>query len=152
MKNPQYSFIRVKDYWIAIKFIHMTRNHLLFNFDKCRKAENEDSLQMWIGSYNKRLVALPRFFKGLQYTNIDDPKRRNRLSAIGRKSDCIIGIRHIKRKLIAVTSLVIYGHSKTIYHSKNGYKQTGPLPSYNVKRPLSTSSIDIELEDKRYCV
>jgi hypothetical protein len=76
----------------------MTRNHLLCNLDKCRKAENEDPLHKWIGSYNTRLVALPRFFKGLQYPNIDDPKRRNGLSAMGRKSDCIIGIRHLKRK------------------------------------------------------
>ena len=74
MKNPQYSFIRVKDYWIAIKFIHMTRNHLLFNFDKCRKAENEDSLQMWIGSYNTRLVALPRFSKGYNILTLTTQK------------------------------------------------------------------------------
>jgi hypothetical protein len=97
----------------------MTRDHVLCSLDKCRKAENEDPLHKWIGSYNTRLVALPRFFNGLHYPNIDDPKRRMGLSAIGRKSDCIIGIRHLKRKEIAVTSLVIYGHSKTIYHSKN---------------------------------
>ena len=78
----------------------MTRDHVLCNFDKCRKAENEDPLHKWIGSYNTRLVALPRFFNGLHYPNIDDPKRRMGLSAIaiGRKSDCIIGIRHLNRK------------------------------------------------------
>ena len=41
----------------------MTRNHLLCNFDRCRKSENEDLLQKWISSYNTRLVALPRFFQ-----------------------------------------------------------------------------------------
>jgi hypothetical protein len=62
----------------------MTRDHVLCYLDKCRKAENEDLLHKWIGSYNTRLVALPRFFKWLRYPNIDDPKRRNGLSAIGR--------------------------------------------------------------------
>ena len=78
----------------------MTRDHVLCIFDKCLKAENEDPLHKWIGSYNTRLVALPRFFNGLHYPNIDDPKRRMGLSAIaiGRKSDCIIGIKHLNRK------------------------------------------------------
>jgi hypothetical protein len=40
----------------------------------------------------------PVFFNGLHYPNIDDPKRRMGLSAIGRKSDCIIGVRHLNRK------------------------------------------------------
>jgi hypothetical protein len=55
-----------------------------------------------------------------------------------------------REKRLPVTSLVIYGHSKTITIPKMGYKQTGPLLSYNVKRPISTSSRDIDLGDKRY--
>jgi integrase/recombinase XerD len=79
----------------------MTRDDLLSYLDKCRKPENEDPLHKWIGTYNTKLVVLSRFFKWLHYPNIDDPKRRNYLCALERKPDCIMGIRHLKRKEIS---------------------------------------------------
>jgi integrase/recombinase XerD len=86
---------------IAKKFIDMTRDDLLSYLDKCRKPENEDPLHKWIGSYNTKLIVLSRFFKWLHYPNVDDPKRRNELSALERKPDCITGIRRLKRKEIS---------------------------------------------------
>jgi integrase/recombinase XerD len=86
---------------IAKKFIDMTRDDLLSYLDKCRKPDNEDPLHQWIGSYNTKRVVLSRFFKWLHYPEVDDPKRRNELSALGRKPDCIMGIRHLKRKEIS---------------------------------------------------
>jgi hypothetical protein len=52
----------------------MTRNHLLCNLDKCRKAENEGPLHKWIGSYNTRLVALPCFSKGYNILTLTTQK------------------------------------------------------------------------------
>jgi integrase/recombinase XerD len=86
---------------IAKKFIDMTRDDLLSYLDKCRKLENEDPLHKWIGSYNTKLVVLSRFFKWLHYPDVDDPKRRNELSALERKPDCIMGIKRLKRKEIS---------------------------------------------------
>jgi integrase/recombinase XerD len=86
---------------IAKKFVDMTRDDLLSYLDKCRKLENEDRLHKWIGSYNIRLVVLSRFFKWLHYPKVDDPKRRNELSTLERKPDCIMGIRQLKRKEIS---------------------------------------------------
>jgi integrase len=83
------------------KFIDMTREDLLSYLDKCRKLENEDQLHKWIGSYNTKLVVLSRFFKWLYYPDIDDPKRRNELSALERKPNCIMGISRLKRKEIS---------------------------------------------------
>ena len=86
---------------IAKKFIDMTRDDVLCYLDKCRKPENEDPLHKWIGSYDTKLVILSRFFKWLHYPDIDNPKRRNELSAIERKPDCIMGIKQLKRKEIS---------------------------------------------------
>jgi integrase/recombinase XerD len=86
---------------IERKFIDMTRDDLLAYLDKCRKSENEDPLHKWIGSYNTKLVVLSRFFKWLHYSDIDDPKRRNELSALERKPNCIMGISRLKRKEIS---------------------------------------------------
>jgi integrase len=86
---------------IEKKFIDMTRDDVLCYLDKCRKTENEDPLHKWIGSYNIRLVILSRFFKWLHYMGIEDPKRRNELSANERKPDCIMGIKQLKRKEIS---------------------------------------------------
>jgi integrase len=83
------------------KFIDMRRDDLLSYLDKCRKLEYEDPLHKWIGSYNTKLVVLSRFFKWLHYPEVDDPKRRNELSALERKPDCIMGIRRLKRKEIS---------------------------------------------------
>jgi hypothetical protein len=46
-------------------------------------------------------MVLSRFFKWLHYPNVDDPKRRNELSALERKPDCIMGIKQLKRKEIS---------------------------------------------------
>jgi integrase/recombinase XerD len=86
---------------IAKKFIDMTRDDVLYYLDKCRKPENEDPLHKWIGNYDTKLVILSRFFKWLHYPDIDNPKRRNELSAIERKPDCIMGIKQLKRKEIS---------------------------------------------------
>ncbi|MFL6360871.1 MAG: hypothetical protein ACJ72V_16235, partial [Nitrososphaeraceae archaeon] len=48
-----------------------------------------------------RLVVLSRFFKWSYYPDIGDPKRRNELSAVERKPDCIMGIKQLKRKEIS---------------------------------------------------
>jgi integrase/recombinase XerD len=58
-------------------------------------------LHKWIGSYNTKLVILSRFFKWLHYPDVEDPKRRNELSALEKKPDCIMGIKHLKRKEIS---------------------------------------------------
>jgi integrase len=86
---------------IAKKFVDMTRDDVLSYLDKYRKLENEDPLHKWIGSYNTKLVVLSRFFKWLHYPDIDDPKRRNELSALKRKPNCIMGISRLKRKEIS---------------------------------------------------
>jgi hypothetical protein len=50
---------------------------------------------------NTKLVVLSRFFKWLHYPKVDDPKRRNELSILGRKPDCIMDIKRLKRKEIS---------------------------------------------------
>jgi integrase/recombinase XerD len=90
-----------KSIGIEKKFVEMTRDDILSYLDKCRKSEDKDPLHKWIGSYNTKLVVLSRFFKWLHYTDIDDSKRRNELSALERKPDCIMGIRKLKRKEIS---------------------------------------------------
>ena len=46
-------------------------------------------------------MALSRFFKWLQYPEVDDPKRRSELSSLERKPDCIMGIKQLKRKEVS---------------------------------------------------
>jgi hypothetical protein len=53
-------------------------------------------LHKWIDSYNIKLVVLSRFFKWLYYPDVEDPKRRNELSAHERKPDCIMGIKRLR--------------------------------------------------------
>ena len=86
---------------IEKKFIDMTRDDVFCYLDKCRKPEDEDPLHKWIGSYNSKLVVLTRFFKWLHYPDIEDSKRRNELSVLERKPDCIMGIKQLKRKEIS---------------------------------------------------
>ncbi len=86
---------------IEKKFIDMTRDDILCYLDKCRKTEDKDPLHKWIGSYNTKLAVLCRFFKWLYYPDVEDPKRRNELSALERKPDCIMGIKQLKRKEIS---------------------------------------------------
>jgi integrase len=90
-----------KNIGIAKKFIDMTREDLVSYLDKYRKPEDEDRSHKWIGSYNTKRAVLSRFFKWLHYPHVDDPKRRNELSALERKPDCIMGIRQLKRKEIS---------------------------------------------------
>jgi integrase len=86
---------------IEKKFIDMARDDILWYLDNCRKPENEDPLHKWIGSYNTKLVILARFFKWLYYPNVQDPKRRNELSSLERKPDCIMGIKQLKGKEVS---------------------------------------------------
>jgi integrase len=86
---------------IEKKFIDMTRDDILLYLDKHRKSENEDPLHKWIGTYNLGVVILCRFFKWLYYPDASDPKRRNEISALERKPDCIIGIKQLKRKEVS---------------------------------------------------
>jgi hypothetical protein len=86
---------------IEKKFIDVTRDNILCYLDRCRKPENEDPLHKWIGTYNTRLVTLFRFFKWLHYPDVEDTKRRNELSSLERKPDCIMGIKQLKRKEIS---------------------------------------------------
>jgi integrase/ribosomal protein L40E len=86
---------------IAKTFTDMTREDILFYLDKCRKPEDKDPLHKWIGSYNTKFVIISRFFKWLHYPDIHEPKRRNELSVLERKPDCIIGIKQLKRKEIS---------------------------------------------------
>ena len=105
--NPRLSYKRntieilselSRDVGIENKFIDMTRDNVLCYLDKCRKTENEDPLHKWLGIYNMRLVMLSRLFKWLYYPDVEDPKRRNELSALERKPGCIMGIKQLKRK------------------------------------------------------
>jgi integrase len=103
--NPKISY---KKYTIQIiaelsKAIGIQKKFLYY-LDKCRKLENEDSLHKWIGTYNTKFVTISRFFKWLHYPNVEDPKRRNELSALERKPDCIIGIKRLKRKEVSCYS------------------------------------------------
>ena len=87
---------------IEKRFIDMVRDDNLCYLDSCRKPEkNEDPLHKWTGSYNTKLAILSKFFKWLYYPNIEDSKRRNELSALERKPDCIMGIKQLKRKEIS---------------------------------------------------
>jgi hypothetical protein len=108
--NPRLSYKKLtiqimaelsKSVGISKKYIDMTREDVLCYLDKGRKPENEDPFHKWIGSYNLKLIVLSRFFKWLHYHDIDDPKRRNELSALERKPDCIMGIKQLKRKEIS---------------------------------------------------
>jgi integrase/recombinase XerD len=80
---------RVND--AAKNFIDMTRMDVLCYLDKCRRPEDEDI---------KRIILI-RFFKWLYYPNVADPKRRNELSSLEKKPECIMGIPQIKRKEIS---------------------------------------------------
>jgi integrase/recombinase XerD len=82
-------------------FKDMTKEDVLYYLDSCRKSENKDRLHKWIGSYNTKRITLTRFFKWLYYADVDNPKRRNELSAQERKPDCIMGIPQLKRKEIS---------------------------------------------------
>jgi integrase len=77
------------------------RDDVLCYLDRCRKPENEDPMHKWIGSYDLKRIILFRFFKWLYYSNVDNPKKRNELSALEKKPECILGIAQLKRKEIS---------------------------------------------------
>jgi integrase len=83
------------------KFEDMSRDDILLYLDSNRKLENEDPLHKWIGSYNVKRMTIFRFFKWLQYPDVDSSKRRSELSAEERKPECIIGIPQLKRKEVS---------------------------------------------------
>jgi hypothetical protein len=64
-------------------------------------SENEDPLHKWIGTYNTKRIILIRFFKWLYYPNVDNSKRRNELSSLEKKPECIMGIPQLKRKEVS---------------------------------------------------
>src|SRR6266487_3834458 len=108
--NPRLNSIRTaiqflselsKAVGIAKTFTDMIQEDILYYLDNCRKQEDKDPLHKWIGSYNTKFIILSRFFKWLYYPDIHEPKRRNELSALERKPDCIIGIKQLKRKEIS---------------------------------------------------
>lgn len=107
--NPRLSYIRYTIQYLSElsrcigiqkPFKNMIKEDILCYLDKCRKPENEDPLHKWIGSYNiKRIVSI-RFFKWLYYP-LCNPQKRNELSIIERKPDCIIDIPRLKRKEVS---------------------------------------------------
>jgi integrase len=88
---------------ISKQYKDMTREDILLFLDSNRKPENEDPLHKWIGSYNIKRIVLTRFFKWLYYypKNVYDPEKRNELSSLERKPDCIMDIPQLKRKEIS---------------------------------------------------
>jgi hypothetical protein len=86
---------------IEKRFEDFTKYDILFYLDNLRKSENDDPMHKWIGSYNVKSEAILRFYKWLYYQNIEDPKKRNELSKLEGKPNCIIGIRQLKRKEIS---------------------------------------------------
>ena len=97
------------------RFEDMTRDDILLFLDQCRKLENDDPMHKWINTYNSKRSVLFRFFKWLQYRNVTgDSDKRNELSVKQRKPKCIQDIPRLKRKRLALTNLLIYGHHKMI--------------------------------------
>ena len=86
---------------IEKRFKDFTKYDILSFLDSIRKSEDDDSMHKWIGSYNVKSEAILRFCKWLYYQNIEDPKKRNELSKLEGKPECIMGIRLLKRKEIS---------------------------------------------------
>ena len=79
--NPRHNTIKTtiqflaelsKTVGIDKKFNDMmaTNEDVLLYLDSCRKTENDDPLHKWIGTYNIKRIILFRFFKWLQYQNV----------------------------------------------------------------------------------
>jgi integrase len=104
--NPRQSYIRYTIQFLSElsritnqkHFKDMTDNDIFHYLDSSRKPESQDSLHKWIGSYNTKRITIIRFFKWLYYQGIDSPERRNELSRIERKPECIMDIPQLKRK------------------------------------------------------
>jgi integrase/recombinase XerD len=86
---------------IEKRFKDFTKDDILSFLDHTRKSENDDPMHKWIGSYNVKCEAIQRFYKWIHYQNIEDSKRRNELSKLEGKPECIIGIHQLKRKEIS---------------------------------------------------
>jgi integrase len=86
---------------IEKKFEDILRDDILLYLDNNRKPENDDPLHKWIGSYNVKRMTIFRFFKWLQYPDVDSSKRRYELFESERKPECIIGIPQLKRKEVS---------------------------------------------------
>jgi integrase/recombinase XerD len=108
--NPRLTTIRTtiqflaelsKTVGIAKKFSDMTRDDILLYLDKCRKPENDDPLHKWVGSYNTRRIVLFRFFRWIQYLDVTNPDKRNELSNLERKPECIQDIPQLRRKEVS---------------------------------------------------
>jgi integrase/recombinase XerD len=83
------------------RFKDFTKYDILSFLDSTRKSENDDPMHKWIGSYNVKCEAIQRFYKWLYYQNIEDSKKRNELSKLEEKPECITGIHQLKRKEIS---------------------------------------------------
>jgi integrase len=108
--NPRGSYVRNNVQFLSElsrfvgiekRFEDFTKYDILSFLDSIRKSENDDLMHKWIGSYNVKSKAILRFYKWLYYQNIEDPKKRNELSKLEGKPECIIGIRLLKRKEIS---------------------------------------------------
>jgi integrase/recombinase XerD len=53
----------------------MTRDDVLQYLDSYRRSEESDPLHKWIGTYNLRRTYLMRFFKWLDYPELEPSKR-----------------------------------------------------------------------------
>jgi hypothetical protein len=56
-------------------FIDMTREDIVSYLDSLRKAEHEDVLHKWVGTYNIRLAFFTGFFKWLYHNEIEASRR-----------------------------------------------------------------------------
>src|SRR5918994_6640058 len=74
--------------------IKMKREDILFYLNSLRKAEDNDPLHKWIGTYNLQISSLNKFFKWLYYPN---KSPRNRL-----RPKVIENIPKLKRKEISI--------------------------------------------------
>jgi integrase/recombinase XerD len=99
--NIQFLFELSRFVGIEKRFEDFTKYDILSYLDSLRKSENDDPIHKWIGSYNVKSEAILRFYKWLYYQNIEDPKKRNELSKLEAKPECITGIRLLKRKEIS---------------------------------------------------
>ena len=104
--NPRQNYIRCTIQFLSElsritdqrHFKDMTDNDIFHYLDSSRKPESQDPFHKWIGSYNTKRIIVIRFLKWLYYQGIDSPERRNELSRIQRKPECIMDIPQLKRR------------------------------------------------------
>jgi integrase/recombinase XerD len=71
-------------------FPSMKRDHIVTYLDSVRKSEEQDPLHKWIGTYNRYLAVIARFFRWLNNPNLE-PKKRP-------KPKVVQNIHELKRK------------------------------------------------------